>query len=224
MPDAREIAAVATWASVPVGSVIVLYNSNDNCYGFTVDESGTGPYFIEVGSSAMIERTTTRPTPTDCDYCDAAYAAPGSSPWNTVAMGNTADAIQVRCPDCPEDEAGFFHGLGYGSGFNGITAGAFVNKVPIPELGRSVGQYGITNGSQIVGDMSEGIMGSAYNGITQGALKAELDRYVAPLMPNSDTTPTRPMPDSGGNPAHNAFESDGVNLNRERRVAPAAEF
>jgi hypothetical protein len=114
----------ATWASVPVGTVIVVFNGADNCYNFTSNETGSGgQYFINVGSSTLIERTTTQPSTTGCDYCGAAYAAPGSSPWNTVALGNTADAIQVRCPDCPESEAGFFHGVGYGSSFGAVNAG-----------------------------------------------------------------------------------------------------
>ena len=114
----------ATWASVPVGTVIVVFNGADNCYNFTSNETGSGgQYFINVGSSTLIERTTTQPSTTGCDYCGAAYAAPGSNPWNTIALGNTADAIQVRCPDCPASEAGFFHGVGYGSSFGGVNAG-----------------------------------------------------------------------------------------------------
>ncbi|MGB3526322.1 MAG: hypothetical protein WBB32_10195, partial [Flavobacteriales bacterium] len=53
-----RLAAVATWASVPVGSVIVLYNGNDNCYAFTAQEAGTGgQYFVNVNSTTLIERT-----------------------------------------------------------------------------------------------------------------------------------------------------------------------
>lgn len=121
-----RFADVPAWANVAVGTVIVLFNGPlpaDNCYGFTVDESGTGPYFIDAGNTALIERTGTGGTPSssDCDYCDNSYT---TATWDPVSLGNTADAIQVRCPDCPESEAGFFHGLGYGSGFASLTVGA----------------------------------------------------------------------------------------------------
>ncbi|MGB3869378.1 MAG: RHS repeat-associated core domain-containing protein, partial [Flavobacteriales bacterium] len=123
-----RLAAVATWASVPVGSVIVLYNGNDNCYAFTAQEAGTGgQYFVNVNSTTLIERTGSGGTPStsDCGYCDNSYTATSSSPssWSTIAMGNSGDGIQVRCPDCPESEAGFFHGLGYGADFGSLVAG-----------------------------------------------------------------------------------------------------
>src|SRR5690606_321667 len=123
-----RFADVPAWASVPVGTVIVLDNGNDNCYAFTAQEAGTGgQYFVDVNSTTLIERTGSNGTPStsDCGYCDNSYTATSSSPssWSTIAMGNSGDGIQVRCPDCPESEAGFFHGLGYGSGFGGLTAG-----------------------------------------------------------------------------------------------------
>src|SRR5690606_24979553 len=60
----------------------------------------------------------------DCGYCGNSYAATGNTAWGSVLnLGNTADAIQVRCPDCPDNEAGFYHGAGYGSGFGGLAAG-----------------------------------------------------------------------------------------------------
>ncbi|MGB3868734.1 MAG: RHS repeat-associated core domain-containing protein [Flavobacteriales bacterium] len=124
-----RLADVPAWASVPVGSVIVLYNGNDNCYAFTAQEAGTGgQYFVDVNSTTLIERTGSNGTPStsDCGYCDNSYTATSSSPssWSTIAMGNSGDGIQVRCPDCPESEAGFFHGLAYGADFGSLVAGA----------------------------------------------------------------------------------------------------
>lgn len=119
-----RFADVPAWASVPVGSVIVLYNGNDNCYAFTAQEAGTGgQYFVDVNSTALIERTGSNGTPStsNCGYCNNSYT---TATWDPVSLGNTADAIQVRCPDCPESEAGFFHGVAYGSGFGGLVAGA----------------------------------------------------------------------------------------------------
>jgi len=122
-----RFADVAAWANVPVGTVIVLFNGADNCYDFTVNESGTGPYFINANSTSLLQRTGSGATPNsggDCDYCGNSYTATGASAWTSVmGLGNTADAIQVRCPDCPESEAGFFHGVGYGSSFGAVNAG-----------------------------------------------------------------------------------------------------
>src|SRR5690606_8974811 len=101
-----RFADVAAWANVPVGTVIVLFNGADNCYDFTVNESGTGPYFINANSTSLLQWTGSGATPNsggDCDYCGNSYTATGASAWTSVmGLGNTADAIQVRCPDCPE--------------------------------------------------------------------------------------------------------------------------
>jgi len=124
-----RFADVAAWANVPVGTVIVIFNGADNCYGFTVNESGTGPYFINVNSTSLIQRTGSGATPNgsggNCGYCGNSYTATGATAWASVmGLGNTADAIQVRCPDCPASEAGFFHGVGYGgSTFDEVNAG-----------------------------------------------------------------------------------------------------
>lgn len=125
-----RFADVATWAGVPVGRVIVLYNGGDNCYNFTPNESGAGgKYIVNVNSTSLIERTGTNGTPDvgDCDYCGNSYTATDNSPssWgSTIALRNSADAIQVRCPDCPADEAGYYHGVAYGSGFGALSPGA----------------------------------------------------------------------------------------------------
>lgn len=158
--------------------MIVLYNGADPCYGFTANETGTGgQYFINVGSTTLLERTTTRPTTTDCDYCGAVYAAPGSSPWNTVAMGNTADAIQVRCPDCPASEAGFFHGMAYGTGFGGLTAGGHDLGGAYVSGPGSARTYELT-GAGAPGDGANWTRSTAPNGGTAPASAGVVDASV----------------------------------------------
>jgi len=46
--------------------------------------------------------------------------------WNQIALANCGDTLQVHCPGCNEEttSAEFYHGIGYGSGFTSITAGA----------------------------------------------------------------------------------------------------
>ncbi|MGB3525012.1 MAG: hypothetical protein WBB32_03480 [Flavobacteriales bacterium] len=174
-----RFADVPAWASVPVGTVIVLFNGPDpadNCYGFTVDESGTGPYFIDVNSTSLLQRTGTGGTPSssDCDYCDNSYT---TATWDPVSLGNSADAVQVRCPDCPESEAGFFHGVGYGSGFGSLTAGAndlggaYVSG---PGGGRT---YELT-GAGVPGDGANWTRSTAPNGGTAPASAGVVDASV----------------------------------------------
>lgn len=129
------------WKSVPVGSVIVLFNNGtNNCYNFVddgADSDADGVYFIEVGNNPYVERNTTTPNaaaPANCGYCAGTYAVVTSA-WNTVGLSNTADAAQVRCPGCTETNPGsadFYHGIGYGTGFSGFAGsgnlgGAYVS-------------------------------------------------------------------------------------------------
>lgn len=71
-----------TWESVPVGSIIVLYNTTDNasCFNFTADLTGSGGvYYIPVGSTGLIQASSDAPTSSSCDYCTATYAS--YNPW-----------------------------------------------------------------------------------------------------------------------------------------------
>src|SRR5690606_13715039 len=61
--------------------------------------------------------------------------------------------------------------------------GIFGNKLPVSELGRSVGQYGIGNGSKLAGDIAEGFVESLYSGIIDGANKTDVGRYLDNKIP-----------------------------------------
>lgn len=120
------------WSQVPVGSIIVLFNGQDNCYNLvddTADNNNDGVYYIKVGVNPLVERNTTTPTataPANCSYCAGTYGVVASA-WTTAGLSNTADAAQVRCPGCVTGNSGepdFYHGIGYGSGFSGFAAGA----------------------------------------------------------------------------------------------------
>ena len=121
------------WAKVPVGSSIVLYNLDDNCYTLpttpsTAPNSG-GIYFEPVGGTTaaplppntLIERYGSFPTSTTCGtYCNPNGTTPyvTASSWSsTVGLGNSGDGFQVRCPGCNDINTGtpsFYHGIGYG--------------------------------------------------------------------------------------------------------------
>jgi PKD repeat protein len=117
------------WSAVPVGSVIVIYNMDNNCYrlprDFTVQNNGTtNTYWIPIGGTPSapygtphVERFGYLPVaPTDCHYCYGDYEVANS--WvKTIGFYNRHDAFQVRCPGCTDMnpwEPAFYHGIGYG--------------------------------------------------------------------------------------------------------------
>ena len=129
-----RLANDGTWANVPVGSVIVMYNHDANCYNmsdtFKIDTTAAGTlvYWIPVGGTVAtpygvphVERFGIHPAVTDCAYCansDTTAYAVASSWANTIGLNNTNDAFQVRCPGCSIATPGapaFYHGIGYGS-------------------------------------------------------------------------------------------------------------
>jgi len=124
------------WSRVPVGSAIVLYNSNATCY--TLPATINGPdsnvvYWQPVGgtnaspyNNPHIERYDAAPSESICNYCNGngATVYTASSSWvNTVGLDDNGDAFQVRCPGCTGNNssdvkrptAAFYHGFGYGS-------------------------------------------------------------------------------------------------------------
>ena len=135
-----------TWQKVPVGSTIVMYNHDANCYDlpdtFRVDTNGsTYIYWIPIGGTAStpygnphVERFLTLPRTIKCNYCSGDSSLPyvKASAWEaTIGLDNAGDALQVRCPGCDSlhpGEPAFYHGIAYGSAtgldaFEAITAG-----------------------------------------------------------------------------------------------------
>ena len=117
------------WKNVPVGSVIVMYNHDVNCYNlsdtFRIDTTseGTFVYWIPIGGTAgapygkpHVQRFAADPVIIDsCVYCATGIIVVDStetdtthintyrkaSAWvNTIGLFDGCDAIQVRCPGC----------------------------------------------------------------------------------------------------------------------------
>lgn len=115
---------------VPVGTVIVIYNGDANCYNFTPDENysdltlflqvdGTNPTTFLVNNRSA-SGISVKPTSSDSTYCPAAYES-SALLWSRVGFGNSNDGVQVRCPEC---EPTFYHGASYGSSLTGRAATA----------------------------------------------------------------------------------------------------
>lgn len=116
------------WSAVPVGSIIVIYNHDENCYklpdNFTVQNNGsTNTYWIPIGGTTSapwgtphVERFSKLPMVGNCRYCKGIYEVANS--WvATIEFYNKMDAFQVRCPGCTDlnpMEPAFYHGFGYG--------------------------------------------------------------------------------------------------------------
>ncbi len=119
--------SAACLSSVPVGSLIVVYNAAEKHEAIALaddvdDSNGDGVYIIASNSSCL-QYCTTLPnaSPANRNYGACTYVAPtGTGNWtNSLALGNTADAFQVRRPD-----ASFFHGYSYG-GTTGTVSVSF---------------------------------------------------------------------------------------------------
>lgn len=110
-------------AAVPVGSRIVVYNSddvegplaaypNDPC-----DSDADGVYYLPVGANPnntnALQQCTDRPNVSPAlvnpNYSGCAYSAPAVT-WVGMLQANTGDAIQSRRPDLI-----FYHGFAYGN-------------------------------------------------------------------------------------------------------------
>jgi len=110
-------------AAVPVGSRIVVYNSddvegplaaypNDPC-----DSDADGVYYLPVGlnpnNTNVLQQCADRPwaypTPVNPNYSGCTYTNPANS-WSGMLIANTGDVIQTRRPDYL-----FFHGFAVGN-------------------------------------------------------------------------------------------------------------
>jgi len=108
--------SAACLSSVPVGSLIVIYNAAEKHEAITAaddvnDSNGDGVYIIP-SNSTCLQYCTTLPISSNRSYSPCMYVAPsGTANWtNSLALGNSNDAFQVRRPDLS-----FYHGYSYGN-------------------------------------------------------------------------------------------------------------
>ena len=125
------------WQFTPVGSIIVVYNADNDCYNlptsFTYD-SVNGIYWIPVSSKVpdgyVLQRYNGRENASACTYCSdtGTNVYTDASSWDaTINLYDKNDAFQVRCPGCTASNTAtpsFYQGVGYyttdSSGFASI--------------------------------------------------------------------------------------------------------
>lgn len=124
-----------TWAAVPQGSIIVVYNAGDVFAGMPAnDPNDTAPadgVYIVPSNHASMEATTTPcgiNSPSaggNCGACSGiatyagvCYTAGVAAGWDNLNLRNTGDAMQTRRPD-----GSYFHGLANDVGTLGMSGG-----------------------------------------------------------------------------------------------------
>jgi hypothetical protein len=115
---------IARWSAVPVGSLILVYNSAEKNTSITLaddptDGNGDLVYILPITDSGLEATTTSLPSPPtncgtgsyipgNCSYSPVSYGA--STVWSPISLNNTQDAFQTRRPD-----GSYFHGFSYGT-------------------------------------------------------------------------------------------------------------
>jgi hypothetical protein len=140
-PGHFRFAFAAQWASIPVGSLILIYNADDPNSDLPADDptdANNDSLYVIPHTNALFERCLSMPTSASPDslYTPCTYAVSPLSGWGALSLRNSGDAIQVRQPD-----GTYYHGVSYGgseisggpnnlklfSGSGGAMAGWFSN-------------------------------------------------------------------------------------------------
>ena len=228
-----------TWSNVPVGSVLVMYNHDANCYNmgdtFRVDTTSAGlVYWIPVGGTVAspygtphIERFGANPSTSECSYCADSgttnYTV--ASAWsNTIGLNNTEDAFQVRCPGCTTASPGspaFYHGIGYGPAtgvhaYASIPAGTGNLGGPV-KTGSGTGKKFVFTGVSVA-DLGDPAQWTASTADAAGTTPTSLGVVNTTFMNNVNTHALNlPCCGSGGGTSRHTHVAD------EHAVIPATD-
>ena len=113
-PGHFRFAFVAQWASIPVGSLILIYNANDPNTVLPADDptdANNDSLYVVPHNNALFERCLSMPIATTPDslYTPCTYTVSPLSGWGALSLRNSGDAIQVRQPD-----GTYYQGVSYG--------------------------------------------------------------------------------------------------------------
>ncbi len=185
------------WKNMPVGSKIVVYNADVNCYNlpdtFTIDTAHL-VFWLPVHSAAIsfpegyaFERYDGSASTDAGSYCSdegPTIYDPASAWANTISLA-PQDAVQVRCPGCNSTFSGtppFYQGIGYTTG----TSSCFRDIPAVPGIGGPVvySPYGnqkyVFMGSA-VNDFADASKWTASAADTAGAIPATLGNVNSDL-------------------------------------------
>lgn len=113
-PGHFRFSYAAQWGSIPVGSLIVIYNNGDANPALPADDptdANTDSLYVIPHDNALFERCMTSPTSSspDSTYTPCTYVTSPTNGWSPLSLRNGGDAIQVRNPD-----GSYYHGVSYG--------------------------------------------------------------------------------------------------------------
>ena len=113
-PGHFRFANVGQWASIPVGSLIVIYNNDDPNPVLPADDptdANNDSLYVVPHDNALFERCLAFPQSSSPDslYIPCTYATAPLTGWGALSLRNSGDAIQVRFPD-----GSYYHGVSYG--------------------------------------------------------------------------------------------------------------
>lgn len=117
-PGHSRFTNAAQWAAVPVGSLILIYNSGDKNPLVPADDPTDANadyiYILSHNNNTLVETCANEPSATNATYtCSGAFSTSGN--WGTIGLANTGDACQTRKPDFT-----YFHVISYGSTSTGV--------------------------------------------------------------------------------------------------------
>lgn len=160
----------AQWASIPVGSLIVVYNAEDPNPALPADDPSdvnNDSLYVIPHNSVFFERCTTLPNSSTPDslYAPCTYSTAPLNGWGPLSLANSGDAIQVRNPD-----GSYYHGVSYGG--SEITGGPHNLKLFTGSGGGKCGWFNDGDFFDIANWSSGNIAGNETPGIPNNAQNA----------------------------------------------------
>ena len=101
-PGHARFSSHTSWKCIPVGSIILVYNPGDPNSNISVADDYTDInkdyiYVLPLSANGMFDINQTNPVTNSCHTFTGGFLSP-SNPWQTVALGNSRDAVTLVDP------------------------------------------------------------------------------------------------------------------------------
>lgn len=137
-PGHLKLSNDAQWQSIPVGSLIVVYNAADPNTSLPADDindsNNDSLYVIPHNNTTLFNITTELPSNTIPDSTYSPIGSYASVAWGALSLRNAGDAVQVRSPN-----GDYFHGVSYGG--SEMTGGPDNMKIQNSGMGGECGWF-----------------------------------------------------------------------------------